>query len=151
MSFEKSNVRGVTSASWPNFPSGFWPSWPLTIPIHWLASSLCLLSTISWCVVGVLVQYGCHHIIQMDTTHWWCLRRFPSQCKALWVSRKVLFKCNIIIIITWAICDVCCLPVHISVFFIYMYIYIFSSFQSFWMYLIDWDFNLLYFSKVWDW
>ncbi len=89
------------------------------------------------------------HIIQMDATHWWCLRRFPSQCKALWVSRKVSFKCNIIIIIiTWAICDVYVAFLSISQsFFIYMYIYIFSSFQSFWMYLIDWDFNLLYFSK----
>ncbi len=44
MSFEKS--RGVTSASWPNLPTGLWPSWPPNNPhLYWLSSSLCLLST----------------------------------------------------------------------------------------------------------
>ncbi len=37
--------RGVTPASWPNFPIGLWPSWTPNHPIHWLAPSLCLLST----------------------------------------------------------------------------------------------------------
>ncbi len=66
----------------------------LIIPIHWLASSLCLLSTCSWCVVGVLAQYGCRRIIQVDAAHWWWLRRPPLLCKALWVPRKALYKCN---------------------------------------------------------
>jgi len=47
-----------------------------------------------WCVVGVLAQYGCRHIIQVDAAHWWWLRRSPPLCEALWVSRKVLYKCN---------------------------------------------------------
>jgi len=25
----------------------------------------------SWCVVGVLAQYGCRRIIQEDAVHWW--------------------------------------------------------------------------------
>ncbi len=38
--------RGVTPASWSNFPIGLWPSWPTNNPhICWLASSLCFLST----------------------------------------------------------------------------------------------------------
>ncbi len=54
--------RGVTLASWPNSPIGFWP---------FIWSPL-----ISWCVVSVLVQYGCCCITQVDAAHWWW-RRFP--------------------------------------------------------------------------
>ncbi len=39
------------------------------------------------------------YIIQVDAAHWWWLRRSPLLCKALWVPRKALYKCNIIIII----------------------------------------------------
>ncbi len=53
---------------------------------------------LSWCVVGVLAHYGCRHIIQVDAAHWWWLRRFPLPCKALWVPRKALYKCNKLII-----------------------------------------------------
>ncbi len=35
------------------------------------------------CVVGVLAQYGCCRIIQVDAAHWWWLRRFPLPFKAL--------------------------------------------------------------------
>ncbi len=31
---------------------------------------------ISWCVVGVLAQYGCRRIIQVDAAQWWWMRRF---------------------------------------------------------------------------
>jgi len=33
------------------------------------------LSRCLWCVVGVLPQYGCRYIIQVDAAHWWWLRR----------------------------------------------------------------------------
>jgi len=54
--------------------------WPLTsmhhhglIPIY-----TDLLSTNKLvCVVGVLMQYGCRCIIQVDPAHWWGLKRFP--------------------------------------------------------------------------
>ncbi len=79
-----------------NSPIGLWPSWPPNHPhICWLASSLCLLSTSKLVVVGVLAHYGCRHIIQVDAAHWWWMRRYPpSHCKALWVSRKALYKLN---------------------------------------------------------
>ncbi len=32
---------------------------------------------VSWCVVGVLAQYGCRRIIQVDAAHWWWMRRYP--------------------------------------------------------------------------
>ncbi len=41
-------------------------------------------SSVSWCVVGVLAQYGCRHIIQVDATHWWWLRRPPTHTHLLW-------------------------------------------------------------------
>ncbi len=70
MSFKKKS-RGVIPTSWPNSPTGLWPSWPPNNPhIYWLASSLCL-------VVSVLTQYGCRRIIQVDAVHWWWLRRYP--------------------------------------------------------------------------
>ncbi len=47
-----------------------------------------------WCVVSVLAHYGCRRIIQVDAAHWWWMRRSPSQCKALWGSRKELYKCS---------------------------------------------------------
>jgi len=43
-------------------------------------------------------HYGCRRIIQVDAAHWWWLRRFPLLCKALWVQRKVLYKCNELLI-----------------------------------------------------
>ncbi len=87
MSFEKS--RGVTSASWPNLPIGL-----LIIPIH-MASSLCLLST-NKLVCGERSgtlwllshhQGGCCTLVVDEETP-------PSQCRALWVLRKALYKCN---------------------------------------------------------
>ncbi len=50
-------VAYVTSASWPNLPIGL-----LTIPI----STDCLLSTSKLVCGGVLAQYGCRRIIQVD-------------------------------------------------------------------------------------
>ncbi len=45
--------------------------------------------------MGVLEQYGCRRIIQVDAAHCWWMRRFPPLlCKALWVPRKALYKCN---------------------------------------------------------
>ncbi len=49
---------------------------------------------ISWCVVGVLAHYGCRRIIQVDAAHWWWMKRFPLVCKALWVPRKMQYKCH---------------------------------------------------------
>ncbi len=43
---------------------------------------------------GVLAQYGCRRIIQVDAAHWWWLKRPPLLCKAFWVPRKALYKCN---------------------------------------------------------
>ncbi len=67
--------------SWPNLPIGLWPSWPSKSSPYtdWLHYSVCS-SPVSWCVEGVLVQYGC--------CIWWWLRRFPLLCKALWVPEK---------------------------------------------------------------
>ncbi len=55
--------RGITQASWPNFPIGLWPSWPSNHPhIYWLASSLVSSPPVSWSVVGVLAQWlPSHH------------------------------------------------------------------------------------------
>jgi len=36
---------------------------------------------ISWCVVGVLAQYGCLCIIQVDAAYWWWLTKFPFPYK----------------------------------------------------------------------
>jgi len=33
---------------------------------------------INWCVVGILAQYGCRRIIQVDAAHQWWLRRCKS-------------------------------------------------------------------------
>jgi len=81
MSFEMS--RGVTPASGANLPNGLCPSWPSNHP-HILVNFIIVSSPpVSWCVVGVLAQYGCRCIIQVDAAHWWRLRRFPLQCKAV--------------------------------------------------------------------
>ncbi len=97
MSFEKS--RGVTSASWP---IAHWPltSSPYIDCLHHSVSS----PPISWCVVSGLAHYGCRRIIQVDAAHW-TRRHPPSQCRALWVLRKALYKCNellLLLIITMA-------------------------------------------------
>ncbi len=92
MSFKK-RVGVLPRHPGQNFPNGLWPSWP---PNHPLIGFITLVSSppISWCVVGVLAHYGCRRIIQVDAAHWWWLRSSPLQCKALWVSRKALYKCN---------------------------------------------------------
>ncbi len=69
--------RGVTPASWPNLPSGLWPSWPPNnLHIYWLHHFVSS-PPVSWSVVGVLVHYGCRRIIQVDAVHWWWMRRYP--------------------------------------------------------------------------
>ncbi len=69
--------RIVTPASWPNSPTGLWPSWPPNHP-HTLIGFITVSSLpVRWCVVGVLVHYGCRHIIQVDAAHWWWMRRYP--------------------------------------------------------------------------
>ncbi len=88
--------RGVPPASWPNSPTGLWPSWPPNNP-HTLIGFITVFSSpISWCVVGVLAHYGCRRIIQVDAAHWWWMRREipPLLCKALRVPRKAPYKCN---------------------------------------------------------
>ncbi len=67
----------------------------LIIPIHWLASSLCLLST------NKLVCGGCSGALWLPSHHpGGCCSLVvdeeiaPLLCKALWVSRKALYKCN---------------------------------------------------------
>ncbi len=84
--------RGVTPASWPNSPIGLWPSRPPNHPHTPIGFITVSSPPVSWCVVGILAQYGCRHIIQVDAAHWWWLRRFPLLCKALRVPRKVLYK-----------------------------------------------------------
>ncbi len=67
----------------------------LTIPIHWLASSLCLLST-NLLVCGgrsgaiwlpLHHQGGCCTLVVFEEIP-------PLLCKALWVPIKALYKCN---------------------------------------------------------
>ncbi len=67
----------------------------LIIPIHWLASSLCLLST------NKLVCDGRSGALWLPSHHpGGCCTLVvdeeiaPLLCKALWVSRKALYKCN---------------------------------------------------------
>ncbi len=36
---------------------------------------------ISWCMGGVLAQYGCRRIIQVDAAQWWWMRRYPPYVK----------------------------------------------------------------------
>ncbi len=67
----------------------------LIIPIYWLASSLCLLST------NKLVCGGCSGALWLPSHHpGGCCTLVvdeeiaPLLCKALWVSRKALYKCN---------------------------------------------------------
>ncbi len=63
-------------------------SWCVVSASTWLALWLSLLSTCSWCVVSALAPLyrGSRRIIQVDTAHWWWLRRDPPHdCKALWV------------------------------------------------------------------
>ncbi len=53
--------RGVTPVSWPNSPTGLWPSWSPNHP-HTLIGFITVSSPpVSWCVVGVLAHYGCRH------------------------------------------------------------------------------------------
>jgi len=59
--------KNQNSPQWP-------PSWPLNHPhIYSLASVSS--SPVSCCVVGILAQYGCRRINQVDAAHWWWLRR----------------------------------------------------------------------------
>ncbi len=67
----------------------------LIIPIHWLASSLCLLSTSKLVCGGRsgAIWLPAHHpggcctlVVDEEIA--------PLRCKALWVSRKALYKCN---------------------------------------------------------
>ncbi len=67
----------------------------LIIPIHWLASSHCLLST------GKLVCGGRSGALWLPSHHpGGCCTLVVDEeiarllCKALWVSRKALYKCN---------------------------------------------------------
>ncbi len=80
-------IRGVTPASWP---TGLWPSWPPNHP-HTLISFITVSSPpVNWCVVGVLVSHhpgGCCTLVVDEEIP-------PLLCKVLWVSRKVLYKCN---------------------------------------------------------
>ncbi len=57
---------------------------------------------VSWCVVDVLAHYGCRHIIQVDVTHWWWMRRYPPYYVKR-VPRKVLYKCNKLLLCYMAI------------------------------------------------
>ncbi len=68
---------------WPRHPGQICPLASdhhglLTIPIsadflnHSVSSP-----PISWCVVGVLAQFGCWCIIQVDAAHWRWTRRYP--------------------------------------------------------------------------
>ncbi len=47
--------------------------------LHHSASS----PPVSWCVVGVLVHYGCRRIIQVDAAHWWWMRRYVKRFECL--------------------------------------------------------------------
>ncbi len=86
--------RGITQASWTNFPIDLWPSWPSNHPhIYWLASSLGVLST------SKLECGGRSGAMAAVTSSRWILhigggRDYPLLCKALWVPRKALYKCN---------------------------------------------------------
>lgn len=51
-----------------------------------------------------LVQNGCCCATQMDAAHWWWIKRFPPMCKAIWVSRKVLYTCRELLLLI--ICEV---------------------------------------------
>ncbi len=55
--------RGVTLASWSNFPIGLWPSWSPNHPHILIGFTTVSSPPISWCVVGGLAQSGClsHH------------------------------------------------------------------------------------------
>ncbi len=76
--------RGVTPASWPNLPTGLWSSWPPNHP-HTLIDFITLSSPpVSWCVVGVLAHYT------------------PLLCKAIWVPRKALYKCNKLLLLLYS-------------------------------------------------
>ncbi len=80
----------------------------LIIPIHWLASSLCLLST------NKLVCGGRSGALWLPSHHpGGCCTLVvdeeiaPLLCKALWVSRKALYKCNklLLLIIAHGACS----------------------------------------------
>ncbi len=67
----------------------------LIIPVHWLASSLGLLST------SKLVCGGCSGALWLPSHHpGGCCTLVvdkeisPLLCKSLWVPRKALYKCN---------------------------------------------------------
>ncbi len=98
ISFEKS--RGVTSASRPYSPISLWTSWPPSNPhICWLGLSLCLLST-NKLVCGEhsdAIWLPSHHpggcctlVVNEEIP--------PLLCKAIWVSRKALYKCSKLLI-----------------------------------------------------
>ncbi len=90
---------------WPRHPGQICPLASdhhglLTIPIYWLASSLCLLST-SKLVCGVWWAFW--RTMAAVASSRWMLHTgdgwgdIPWQCRTLWVlrkSRKALYKCN---------------------------------------------------------
>ncbi len=87
----------------PNSPIGLWPSWPPNHP-HTLIGFISVFSPpVSWCVGGVLVQYGCRRIIRwmLHTVGGWGNPPPPLLCKALWVPRKVLYKCKELLLIIY--------------------------------------------------
>ena len=91
--FRKS--RGVTPVSWPNLPIGLCPSWPPNHPCILIGFITVSNPPVSWCVVGVLAQYGYRRIIQVDAAHWWWLRRIPfPYVKRFEVPEKAVYKCN---------------------------------------------------------
>ncbi len=73
----------------------------LIIPIHWLTSSLCLLSTNKLVCGGrsgaiwLPSHYpgGCCTLVVDEEIA-------PLLCKALWVSRKALYKCNKLLLLS---------------------------------------------------
>ncbi len=76
----------------------------LIIPIHWLASSLCLLST------SKLVCGGRSGALWLPSHHpGGCCTLVvdeeiaPLLCKALWVSRKALYKCNKLLLLLYSL------------------------------------------------
>ncbi len=76
------------------------PHWPLTIIASysspytdWLYHSVSS-PPVSWCVMGVLAQYGCLRIIQVDAAHWWWTRRFPFYVKRFECLEKRYINTN---------------------------------------------------------
>jgi len=54
----------------PNLPLGLIPSWSPNHPHILIGFITVSTSPLSWCVVAVLVQNGCHCIFQLDAARW---------------------------------------------------------------------------------